>query len=754
MRVERVRAVVRGIVQGVGFRPFITEQMTRRGLAGWIRNTSSGAELELEGDRGEIDGFFASLEKNAPPLAVIEGIEIIETGEPAGRKAFEIIESKALDERNTLVSPDVCTCGDCLRELFDEKDRRYRFPFINCTNCGPRFTIIKDVPYDRERTTMAPFPMCGDCAGEYADITDRRYHAQPDCCPVCGPRLAFLDGEGRQVPGEPMQLAREYLKGGKIVAVKGLGGFHLACRADRPALARELRRRKQRDEKPFAVMCRDVGQARGLCEIPPDGQRLLLSPRRPIVLLRKRESNALSHISENDRIGVMLPYTPVHFLLLEGDMPPLVMTSANLSDRPIIFKNDEAAQELSGVADGFLVHNREIFARCDDSVLWCVGGREYFARRSRGYVPLPLTVKNGGGDILACGAEQKATFSLLKGEHVFPSQHIGDLKNAETLDVFIGQIERFERLFGIRPEKIVCDLHPDYLSSVYARERAAREGLPLVAVQHHFAHMLSCMADNGLDGECIGIIWDGTGLGDDGTAWGGEFLTGGYSGYKRRGSLRPFPLCGGDAAVKQIWRLACALCLDAGADYPDRQRLDTVRRLISLNVNCPAASSVGRLFDAMSALAGIKDTVSYEGQGAILLEAAAAKSEKSLSYNIYEENGLYLFDHRPMFAEAAQILSKGVGAGETAARFMNAMCRMAIEMCRKIREDTGLSRVVLSGGVFQNMYLIERLPAMLRDAGFEAYIHRRVSTNDEGLSLGQIFAAKEGGGVDVPRGSL
>ena len=772
---DKIGLIIRvsGIVQGVGFRPFIHKQITDHSLCGWIRNTSTGAEMRLEGSREALACFVEELRTKKPALALIEKIDT-EVYEPLeGFTDFQIIASKSGQERDTLISPDVCTCDDCLRELFDPADRRYRYPFINCTNCGPRFTIIRDIPYDRDKTTMAAFPMCDECRVEYTGITDRRYHAQPDCCPACGPRLVFTDVSGCEIPGDPVRSAQKLLREGGILAVKGLGGFHLACRADIPALALELRRRKQRDEKPFALMCADVEEARRYCVVSDAEAEQLSSRQRPIVLMKKKTDgglaqgeDSLSHISENGRIGIMLPYTPIHFLLLHDDLRTLVMTSANLSDRPIIYRNEEALEELRGIADGFLMHDRDIHVRCDDSVMWVFEKRPYFARRSRGYVPYPVTIAGGSGaerkgdmlQILACGAEQKATFSLSKGSHVFSAQHIGDLKNIETFDNYESQIRHFEKLFEIRPEAIVCDLHPDYLSTSYASERAKRDGMPLLQVQHHYAHMASCMADNGLDEPVIGIIWDGTGLGTDGLSWGGEFLTGDFGGFCRRGTIRSLRLPGGDRAVHEIWRIAVSLLYDLAdngveIDLPGirAEQIAIMKRQLEAGVNCPVSTSIGRLFDGVSALLGIRETVSYEGQGAILLEAAAAADcDENYSYRIEKQDTLYTFDYQPMLAEILADLKEayspeGALTDDTrraAARFMNTLVMMAAEMAGLISRDTGIRKVVLSGGSFQNMYVLERLVRQLRKKGLEPYTHSRVSCNDEGLSLGQLMIAR------------
>ncbi len=738
---ERVLIHIHGIVQGVGFRPFIHKQVRAYRLAGTIKNTSSGVELELEGERAELERFIADLPRKAPKLAVIERVETEFSAELKHFTDFEILQSKTEAQRNTLISPDIGICDDCLRELLDPSDRRYRYPFINCTNCGPRFTIIKDVPYDRAKTSMSAFPMCPDCDREYHDIENRRYHAQPDCCPDCGPHVFYLDAEGNPVPGDAIELARAALKAGKIVAIKGLGGIHLACRCDEAEIARTLRRRKQRDEKPFAVMCRDVDCAKKICAVSAEEEALLTSFRRPIVLLEKRERGALEHLSENNYVGVMLPYTPLHVLLFGDDIDMLVMTSANLSDTPIVYRNDEATEKLRGIADGFLLHDREIQTRCDDSLCYCLDGEAYFARRSRGYVPFPVSVHEDAGMLLACGAEQKASFCLSKGNYVFPSQHIGDLKNIETLENYERQIRHFEKLFDIRPAAIACDLHPDYLSTAYAAERSGEEGIPLVRVQHHHAHMAACMADNALTGEVIGLVWDGTGYGTDGTTWGGECLVGGYDGFSRVGSIRPIPLVGGDLVTKEPLRVAWALRRDAALPTEEENGA-LYATMLQNGLNCPLSSGMGRLFDGVSAMIGVKTRCSYEGQGAILLEAAATADDGRYPVEWEEENGILRFDWRGMIRAIEADRINGVDRGVIAARFLNTLVDMGVRQCVRAREQSGLERVVLSGGSFQNMILMHRLPEALRREGFAVYHHRRVSTNDEGISLGQLLIAR------------
>ena len=732
---ERLCLKIRGIVQGVGFRPFVHKLVRSSGLSGYIKNTSSGVELELEGERPALERFVTLLPEQAPVLAVIESMEASYSKELRAYEGFTIRQSQREEFRNTLVSPDIGICEDCLRELRDPRDRRYRYPFINCTNCGPRFTIIKDIPYDRAKTSMAGFPMCPDCEREYHDIEDRRYHAQPDCCADCGPRVFYLDEAGNERPGDGIELAREALKEGKIVAVKGLGGMHLACRCDEETLVRELRRRKQRDEKPFALMCRDVDCVRRVCRLSEAEEKLLTSFRRPIVLLEKRQPG-LDYLSENGYLGVMLPYTPLHTLLFGDDIDMLVMTSANLSDTPILFKNGEALEKLRGIADGFLLHDREIQTRCDDSLCWVLEGKEYPARRSRGYVPFPLRMEGTLQSILACGAEQKASFCLSKGSYVFPSQHIGDLKNMETLENYTQQIAHFKHLFDMEPTVAACDLHPDYMSTEYAQSL----GLPLVQVQHHHAHLAACMADNGLAGEVIGLVWDGTGYGPDGTTWGGECLVGGYETFRRFGHILPLALPGGDRATKEIDRLAFSLLYAAGCDTSAIPGAETYRAMLAAGLNCPLSSGMGRLFDGVAAILGIRTRCSYEGQGAILLEAAAKEKEEGV-YPVLLSGAPLVFDWREMIRAIVQDRQRGVDTGVIAARFMNTLVAMAVEMAKAAREETGLNRVCLSGGSFQNMYIMRRLPERLRAVGFEVYHHSRVSTNDEGIALGQLMIA-------------
>lgn len=745
---KRMLLEINGIVQGVGFRPFIHKLVKENKLSGWVKNSSRGVQIEIEGEEESLHKFVFDIKDKKPKLSVIESIKTTVYDELVGYNGFEIVKSTQESERFTLISPDVCICDDCLKELLSKDDRRYRFPFINCTNCGPRFTIIKDIPYDRDKTTMKDFPMCTECSTEYKDIEDRRYHAQPDCCFNCGPRVFFWDNKGSEVDGDVFKAAGEYLKEGKIVAVKGLGGFHLACDAENKEAVFKLRKRKQRDEKPFAVMCRDIESVRELCFVSREEEKLLLDHKRPIVLLKKK-GDILKGVSiDNNYLGVMLPYTPVHYLIFEECFKALVMTSANISDMPVIYKNEEAYRELGEIADGFLTNNRDIHVRCDDSLYRVFDGEEYPIRRSRGYAPFPIKVLKGLGQVIACGSEQKASFALTKGEYVFLSQHIGDMKNFETLNFYEETIEHYKNIFGIVPKKIVCDLHPDYMSTEYAKSISKSMGIPLYRVQHHHAHMTSCMADNNIDMNVIGIIWDGTGYGRDGSIWGGEFLTGDFKSFERLGTIEKIPLPGGDKAVKEIERIGDGIlysvlgkeCLNIFG----RKNIGMIAEMIDKGINTPYASSIGRLFDGAASIIGLKDRVSYEGQGAVILEGIASKTAGYYKY-IIEDAELLTFDWRPMIFEMLQDVNDGLDNGIIAGKFMNTLIKGACDITNKIRLKTGINEVVLSGGVFQNMYILKGLKELLKEEGFSVYTHKRVSCNDEGIALGQAIIAGNGG---------
>ena len=748
---ERVRATVRveGVVQGVGFRPFVYSLATSLGLGGLVGNDSGGVFAEVEGDPAAIGEFLASLARDAPPLARVERITTAAMP-PDGTASFSIAPSEAASQRRALVSADTATCADCLFELADPGDRRFGYPFINCTNCGPRFTIIRDVPYDRPRTTMAPFTMCGQCAAEYHDPADRRFHAQPTCCPACGPTLSLLGPAGTAVPGDPLAAAADLLRQGKVLAVKGLGGYHLAVDASHEAAVAALRARKHREDKPFAVMVADVPAARRLCEVDESAAGLLASSRRPIVLMPRLPADGLAGAVApgNRHLGLMLPYTPVHHLLLAALARPIVLTSGNTSDEPIAYRDGEVARRLGGIADAFLAHDRAIEVRTDDSVVRTLRGRQAVIRRSRGYAPEPIAVATRfARPVLACGAELKSTFCLARGNHAFVSQHIGDLENAETMRSFIEGIDHFRRLFDITPEVVAHDLHPEYLSTKYAAELA---GVDLVGVQHHHAHIASCLADNGADGPVIGVAFDGTGYGTDGTIWGGEFLIADMAGFERAGHLAAVPMPGGSAAIRQPWRMAAAYLDSAYPDGPPEdlgvtrrnQRLwPAVLQIARRGVNSPPTSSAGRLFDAVAAILGVRDSINYEGQAAVELEQLADPAERGGYGATVTRQYPFRVKGWDLVRAAVEDLAAGAGPGVVAARFHHGVAGLITAGCLLLRDRRGLSTVALSGGVFQNLLLLEATVRRLEAHGFGVLVHSRVPCNDGGVSLGQAVVA-------------
>jgi hydrogenase maturation protein HypF len=759
----KVRASVQteGIVQGVGFRPFVYDLAVRHHLTGWVLNDERGVRIEVEGEDARVASFISELSA-PPPLAVVERQQVT-YAPPAGYTGFEIRESVRGEERLALISPDMALCEDCQRELLDPGDRRFRYPFINCTNCGPRFTIIEDIPYDRAKTTMAPFQMCPACSQEYHDPADRRFHAQPNACPACGPQLKLLDGTGKEVPSsDPIEEILALLKAGKIVAIKGLGGFHLACDAAQEGAVARLRGRKYREDKPFALMSRDIEVIERLCVVDDASREMLLSKERPIVILPRRADAvvAQSVAPGQGTLGVMLPYAPLHHLLFTDGLSILVMTSGNRSDEPIAYKDAEAVTRLGGIADFFLVHDREIHTRCDDSVVKPFRGKATFLRRARGYVPFPirlqLRLQGRGKNVLACGAELKNTFCLTKGNFVFLSHHIGDLENFETMRSFEEGIALIKRLFQIEPECVVHDLHPDYLSTrfalEYAKGRAGEMGVPRIGVQHHFAHALSCMAEHGLEGPLLAVVMDGTGYGEDSTVWGGEFLKVTVEGYTRLGHLRTIPLPGGDRAAKEPWRMAAAY-LDRifgsaeKANIPfvqgiDLARWSLLREAMQAGINAPLCSSTGRLFAAVSALLGVRERIHYEGQAAIELEQMAQPGERGeYPFEIAEEEGVLILNPDPFIAAIVEAIKRGEAPATISARFHNSIARAIAQMAIRMRETTGLSEVILSGGVFQNHLLLERTWDLLAGADFQIFIQQRVPPNDGGIALGQALHA-------------
>ena len=775
---KRLKICVEGRVQGVGFRPTVFRYATERGLSGWVTNTSSGVLIEVEGDSEKAEEFLHALESTAPPQAHIANITF-EWIVPKGDGAFRIIPSIAQERPKTQVSPDIALCHDCLNELLNPADRRHRYPFINCTNCGPRFTIISGIPYDRDKTTMRNFIMCTECQREYEDPLDRRFHAQPNACPVCGPHVTLLRASENTPIVESDDAVMEtcrLLSEGAIIAVKGLGGFHLACDATNDTAVTKLRNRKVRYDKPFALMAKNMETIRQYCEVNPDDERLLHTPRSPIVLLKRRFSDFPPHpfpcisdsVAPNNRyLGFMLPYTPLHHLIFQNAPQVLVMTSGNLSKEPIAWDNKEALERLKGVADYFLIHNRDIQTRCDDSVtrVFPPTGREMILRRSRGYVPFPIKSQlRAARPILACGAQFNNTFALMRDDEIQVSHHIGDLENLEALRAFEEGIMHYQNLFETTPSTIACDLHPEYLSTKYAHERAAssQPALRLFPVQHHHAHIASCMADNSLtDQKVIGVAFDGSGYGPDGTIWGGEFLIADYHRFERIAHLACLPLAGGEAAINEPWRMSAVYLYDIyGDDFInlgiefvkriDLRKWAVIKSMLQKGINSPLTSSMGRLFDAVASLLGVRDYINYEGQAAIELEMLAAEENEKDSYGDVQwlvNHGnvqTAIIDQRWIIKGIVDDLRSGMDVQRIAAKFHNTIAEFIKDVCLWIRKTRRLSDVTLSGGVFQNMILLNRVYKLLMHEGFRIYLHQNVPPNDGGISLGQavIAAAK------------
>jgi hydrogenase maturation protein HypF len=742
---------VRGIVQGVGFRPFVYNLAQRLQLTGYVLNSSAGVLIEVEGDGERLERFVRELNEEAPPLAQIEDVSVSSL-DPAGYDTFVIRDSVEEPGQLVPVSPDVSTCDDCMRDFRSPGNRRYGYPFTNCTNCGPRYTITRTIPYDRPLTTMACFPMCERCLGEYHDPADRRFHAQPNACPDCGPSLSFSAGFGEKheslvTIGEAQRL----LHAGHILAIKGLGGFHLACDPFNDAAVRLLRERKKRSDKPFALMVPDVAAAETLCFVSDQERAALTSIHRPIVILTRRPDAPVSQdlAPGNNTLGVMLPYTPLHHLLFDGAFPALVMTSGNLSEEPIVTGNREAALRLNRIADAFLFHNRDIHTRVDDSVVRVFAGQERLLRRSRGYAPYPVSLSFPVTEILACGAELKNTFCLTKEHHAFLSQHIGDLENYETLVFYRETLERMKELFRIAPRTVAYDLHPQYLSTKLALELT---GVEKIGVQHHHAHIASCMAENGITGKVIGVAFDGTGFGTDGKIWGGEFLVADFTGFERRAHFRYIPLAGGDTAVREPWRLGLSYLLDtfgAKADALDLplwkrippKKIAAVRSMIERGFNTVQTSACGRLFDAVASIAGVRDEVNFEAQAAIELETCALPGVDTQYPFEISDGEPWQIDVRPAIERIVRDVLAARPTGWIAAAFHNTIAAIIVEVCARLRTAEGIQRVCLSGGTFQNFYLLERAVAGLRAQGFEVFLHAKVPPNDGGIALGQAVIA-------------
>jgi len=745
------RLEINGIVQGVGFRPFIYQLANHYGLKGEVANTATGVSLVLEGLEADIRQFIDDLPVKKPPLAHI--VEVSETPEAVkGFVAFSIAKSRGSATRATLISPDVMVCDDCLAEMRDPADRRFGYPFINCTNCGPRYTIIDDVPYDRSKTSMRHFRMCPRCQAEYDDPDNRRFHAQPNACPVCGPQVKLVDSGGKPVDtDDPIADTSARLKDGRIAAVKGLGGFHLAVDATHADAVARLRRRKHREEKPLALMCGSLDRIREIARFGEAEERLLVSIQRPIVLLEKRKNTPIAEsVSPRNRyFGIMLPYAPLHHLLFDAGFVALVMTSANLSEEPIAIDNAEAFRRLAAIADDFLVHDRDILLRSDDSIVCHSAGHMRPIRRSRGYVPVPVFLKEDMPLVLACGAELKNTVCLTRGKQAFVSQHIGDLENRATDDFFRLTVNHLKRILDIDPQIVACDLHPDYMSTRYAREM---EGIACIEVQHHHAHIAACMAENKADGPVIGLSFDGTGLGTDATVWGGEVLVADYHTFTRAAHLAPVPMPGSAAAIREPWRmalshLAAAFGEEAGLlPLPflrsvGHQRVAIMMAMMKKQINSPLTSSLGRLFDAVAAIIGLHGQVAFEGQAAMELEMILDNTESG-SYDFsWEGDGPCRIATVPIIQAVVRDVEQGVSPNTISARFHNTLILLFDQLCRHLRTTTGIDRVAMSGGVFQNHRLLAGLTAALKKSGFDLLTHRLVPTNDGGLSLGQAVVA-------------
>jgi hydrogenase maturation protein HypF len=747
----RKKLGVTGLVQGVGFRPFVYRLARSHNLAGWVRNTSRGVEIEVEGPTASLDLFIRQLSEEAPALSRVEQV-VSEEATPLAQRTFEILASESLAGTEAVIPPDVGLCSDCAREIRDPGDRRWGYPFTNCTNCGPRFTLIRQVPYDRPQTTMTVFEMCPACRREYEDPGDRRFHAEPTACPACGPHV-WLEYQDEVMEREVLPTAAGLLRDGKILAIKGLGGFHLACDAANDMAVRALRERKGRQDKPFALMVRDLEEAARVGEIGDLERSLLLSPERPIVLCRRRAGGGISPLTApgNNYLGLLLPYTPLHLLLMDQAPPALVMTSGNLSEEPLVFNNSEAREKLARLADAFLMHNRDIHVPCDDSVVRPrMGGTVIPLRRARGFVPQTVTLPLDAPEILGLGAEQKNTFCLAWGRTALLSQHIGDLDTLETFEYYQLAIRHFEALSRKHPRILAHDLHPHYLSSRYAWEQ---EGVELVAVQHHHAHVAACLAEDGRTDRCIGLALDGTGYGPDGTVWGGEVLIADLTGFTRVGHLAPVHLPGGEAAIRNPARMAAAYLFAAygddfrdmaeklGLHFPDLE-WRVLHKQLSTGWHSPMTTSAGRLFDAVAAVTGICRQRTYEGQPALEVETAADPGEQGFYPAPVRRDGETLvLDTLALFRGIVSDHLAGQDKAAIAGRFHQSLSQGLTELCLSLRESTGLNLIALSGGVFQNGLLLGHLKTRLAQQGFEVLTHRLVPPNDGGISLGQVAIA-------------
>ncbi len=762
------RISVTGIVQGVGFRPHVYKLAVSNRLNGFVLNDATGVKIEIQGNEEGVSRFERQLKHDPPLRSRIDSFDIKVKGSSELFNYFSIKESESSKEKVAQVSPDLDVCEDCLRELFDPDDRRYLYPFINCTNCGPRYTIIEDVPYDRPMTSMEIFKMCEVCQKEYDDPMNRRFHAQPNACSVCGPKVYLRDNHGKEIliggtSGDNEILFKkvsELLKEGKIIAVKGIGGFHLACDALNEKAVSTLRKRKFREDKPFAVMFPDIKSVGLFCETSKQEKTLLESVAHPVVLLRKRKNKDVTYsvAPNNHYLGAMVPYSPIHHLLFHFFPNPLVMTSGNVSDEPIVFSNAEALNRLSKIADFFLLHNREINIRCDDSVYRIWNGLEYPVRRSRGYAPDSIKLESKFNEpILACGPEQKNTFALAKGELVYLSHHIGDMENYEVLRSLEEGVKHYKKVFDIEPVIIAYDLHPDYLSTKYANEypdfTESGKKVKKIGIQHHHAHAVSCMAENGVDSPTIAVVLDGTGFGIDGTIWGGEILLTEYHKFKRLGYFETVQMPGGEAAIDNPWQMAFSYLyktygeelFNLDLDFLNKieqNKKEIVLNLIKKGFNSPLTSSCGRLFDGVAAIAGVRNSVNYEGQAAVEFEQCIQdESDDFYNFTLSGDNGTYIIQWKTMIRQVVEDVQKGEKSSKISVKFHNGLAKILCLVVEKSREVTGINRVVLSGGVFMNIYLLTHLYKLLEDKGFLVYTHRRIPANDGGIALGQAVIA-------------
>ena len=750
--IRRLKIGIQGTVQGIGFRPFVYNLAHEKKLHGYVLNTSAGVDIEVEGESSNLELFVEAIKSNRLPLAHIADIRTTPLSVQKD-KGFVIKESASRAGKITAIPPDISICNDCLKELQAPEDRRYRYPFINCTNCGPRYTIIEDIPYDRPFTSMRTFDMCEDCAKEYTDPLNRRFHAQPNACPVCGPRVTLCDKDQKVLtPEDPIARAVDLLKQGNIVAVKGLGGFHLAVDAENSRAVKLLRTRKHREEKPLALMAYDMDCIRRFAHVNSEEEALLTASSRPIVILEKKFPNSISpDVSMHNRnFGVMLPYTPLHYLLVDSDLAALVMTSGNTSQEPISIDNADAFNRLGSIADFFLIHNRDIYLRADDSIVRHIHAKTRMIRHARGYAPSPIYLKDSFPQILACGAETANTVCLTKGRHAFISQHIGDLTNLDSLNSFEHTISHLKQIFDIDPELMAYDLHPDYLSTKFAHQET---GVKKVGVQHHHAHIASCMTEHGIAEPVIGLAFDGTGYGTDGRIWGGEILFSRLDRFDRLAHFDYMPMPGGNAAVKEPWRMAVSYLHHTFGErlwdlklplfrHIEKRKIQFMLDMIEKGVNCPETSSLGRLFDGVSALSGIRYRVSYEGQAAVELETAATGSDgKPFPFEYKKENKVYQISTSAIIRAVVDDISKGERVSAISHRFHITLIRLFADLCAALRSENGCNRIVLSGGVFQNAILLSGLSEILQENGFKVYSHSKVPTNDGGISFGQAAVA-------------